>query len=260
VAGLIRLIDTVIIFLQRYFSFVLVLSLLAPLWLVGASSDAASLHDKFRDALIWSGVLLPLWSLIRFRHGYQVKGVWRKPAPREVSFYTRLILGVLLIDFGSKALFFRWDRPYPIELLKNFGFHSVFHETPFEPFHVVVLIYFFYLFCLGGLFFRFANSSLDRIWIVSCAFALGGALALCGERLVFGGVHNSFYFAGPLMWICPPCASPRFSSYAWTPADIFVHAAFVPLIILPLSYFAPPKRRLTAKNGRPCSRADRDIV
>ena len=25
---------------------------------------------------------------------------------------------------------------------------------------------------------------------------------------IFGGVHNSFYFAGPLMWICPPCASP----------------------------------------------------
>jgi len=65
---------------------------------------------------------------------------------------------------------------------------------------------------------------------------LGGALALTVERLIFGGVHNSFYFAGPLMWLCPPCASPAFSSYAWTPADFYVHAAIFPIIILMLSY------------------------
>jgi hypothetical protein len=103
------------------------------------------------------------------------------------------------------------------------------------------LIYFLYVFFLGGLFFRFTNVVVDRIWLVSSTFALGGAIALFGERALFGGVHNSFYFAGPLMWICPPCASPSFSSYAWTPADLFVHAAFMPIFILLMSYLAPTR-------------------
>jgi lipoprotein signal peptidase len=231
-----------ITFLRGYFSLLLVLALVAPLWLTGALSEAASLQERFHDALIWSAVLFGCWLLIRTKRGFHVKGLWRKPEPSEMKLYLRLLLAVLLVDFGSKALFFRWDRPYQVEVIKNFGLHSVFHETAFEPFHFVLLIYFLYLFLLGGWFFRFANSSLDRVWMISCTFALGGALALLGERFLFGGVHNSFYFAGPLMWICPPCASPRFSSYAWTPADLFVHAAFLPLFILVLSYFAPPRQ------------------
>jgi lipoprotein signal peptidase len=234
-----------IVYLQRYFSFVLVLSLVAPLWMIGAFSDSASLQDRFRDALVWSGVLIAFWLLIRLRRGYQVNGTWRRPAPFELKLYLRTLLAVLLIDFGSKALFFRWDRPHPIELIKNFGLHSVFHETAFEPFHFVLLLYFLYLFFFGGLFFRFSNARVDRVWIVSCTFALGGAIALFGERFVFGGVHNSFYVAGPLMWICPPCASPRFSSYAWTPADLFVHAAFMPPVILLASYVARAGNRKT---------------
>jgi hypothetical protein len=226
-------------YLQRYFSLVLMLSLVAPLWLSGAFDNAGSFQERFHDALIWSVVLLALWLLITKRRGFMINGLWRKPAPREGKLYARLLLGVLLIDFGSKALFFRWDRPHQVEVIKNFGLHSVFHETAFEPFHLIALIYFLYWFLLGGLFFRFANAALDRLWIVSCTFALGGATALFGERFIFGGVHNSFYFAGPLMWICPPCASPRFSSYAWTPADLFVHAAFVPLVIILASYLAP---------------------
>jgi lipoprotein signal peptidase len=228
-------------YLQRYFSLILMLSLVAPLWLLGAFSNAALFQERFRDALIWSGVLLALWTLIKLRRGFQVRGIWRRPSPHEARLYTRLLLGVLLIDFGSKAFFFRWDRPHQVELIKNFGLHSVFHETAFEPFHFILLLYFLYLFFLGGLFFRFTNLALDRIWIASCTFALGGAIALFGERFLFGGVHNSFYFAGPLMWICPPCASPRFSSYAWTPADLFVHAALMPPIILLVSYFAPAR-------------------
>jgi lipoprotein signal peptidase len=156
-----------------------------------------------------------------------------------VNLYLRLVIAVLLIDFGSKAFFFRWDRSHQVELFKNFGLHSVFHETAFEPFHVVLLFYFLYVFLLGALFFRFSNQHLDRVWRVSGTFALGGAIALFGERLMFGGVHNSFFFAGPLMWICPPCASPRFASYAWTPADLFVHAAFMPVIVLLVSYLVP---------------------
>ncbi len=131
-----------ITFLQRYFSFVLVLSLVAPLWLIGALSDSPSFQHRFRDALIWSGVLLALWMLIRLRRGYQVNGTWRKPEPFELKLYLRTLLGVLLIDFGSKAFFFRWDRPEQVELIKNFGLHSVFHETAFEPFHFFLLIYF----------------------------------------------------------------------------------------------------------------------
>ena len=155
---------------------------------------------------------------------------------QESSYYVRLLLAVLLFDFASKALFFHWDRPGQVEIFPNFGFHSVFHATEFETFHVYLLLYFVYWFLLGPLFFRFTNRALDRLWLGSAPFALGGALALTVERLIFGGVHNSFYFAGPLMWLCPPCASPAFSSYAWTPADFFVHAAIVPIIILMLSY------------------------
>jgi hypothetical protein len=228
-------------FLQRYFSLILVLSFVAPLWLIGALNDSQPWPHKFRDALIWSGVFLGLWMLMQLRRGYQVNGTWRKPEPFELKLYLRTLLAVLLIDFGSKALFFRWDRPEQVELIKNFGLHSVFHETAFEPFHFFLLLYFLYIFFLGGLFFRFANVPLDRIWIMSSTFALGGGIALFGERALFGGVHNSFYFAGPLMWICPPCASPRFSSYAWTPADLFVHAAFVPIVILLVSYLSPRK-------------------
>ncbi len=108
------------------------------------------------------------------------------------------------------------------------------------------MLCFTYLFFIGAMFFRFHNQRLDRIWVISSTFALGGAIALFGERFMFGGVHNSFYLAGPLMWLCPPCASPYFASYAWTPADFFVHAAFAPIFILIASYFTPPVRATNA--------------
>jgi hypothetical protein len=220
---------------KNHYAIGLIAGLLAPLWLSAASMGFS--FASLRDAIIWTGVLLGCWLLITKHPGFRVRGVWRLPTSEEVKFYTRSLLGVLLLDFGSKALFFRWDRPHQVELVKNFGLHSVFHETAFEPFHLILLIYFFYLFFLGGMFFRYANPTLDRIWMICCTFALGGGIALFGERALFGGVHNSFYFSGPLMWICPPCASPIFSSYAWTPADLFVHAAFMPPFILLTSYF-----------------------
>jgi lipoprotein signal peptidase len=225
--------------LNRYYAAGLVLALVAPLWLMAFSSDAGASAPARKDALIWTGVLFGCWLLVTKRRGFEIRGNWRAPTKREVNLYLRLVIGVLLIDFGSKAFFFRWDRPHQVELFKNFGLHSVFHETAFEPFHVVLLFYFLYVFLLGALFFRFSNQHLDRVWRVSGTFALGGAIALFGERLMFGGVHNSFFFAGPLMWICPPCASPRFASYAWTPADLFVHAAFMPVIVLLVSYLVP---------------------
>ena len=222
-----------IAFLRRYYALGLVVALMAPLWLEAAATGAA------RDPLIWTGVLFACWLLIKTLPGFHIRGAWRKPNAAEVKTYLRCFLAVLLIDFGSKALFFHGDRPYQVEIFKNFGLHSVFHETAFEPFHVALLLYFAYLFFLGALFFRFFSPTLDRIWLVSSTFALGGAAALTGERFLFGGVHNSFYFAGPLMWLCPPCASTRFVSYAWTPADFFVHAAFAPVVILVVSYFVP---------------------
>jgi hypothetical protein len=234
-----------IAFLRGYFSLGLALALVAPLWLA-VHGSGSSFHERMRDAVIWSGVILGLWILITQRRGFHVKGTWRRPELRETELYVRLLLAVLLIDFGSKAFFFRWEHSQKIELIANFGLHSVFHETAFEPFHLVLLLYFLYLFVLGGLFFRFDHFLLDRAWLMSCAFALGGSLALFGERYLFGGVHNSFYFAGPLMWICPPCASPHFSSYAWTPADLFVHAAFLPLAVLVLSYFVGTRDRSLA--------------
>jgi hypothetical protein len=46
------------------------------------------------------------------------------------------------------------------------------------------------------------------------------------------------------MWICPPCASPHASGYVWTPADLFVHPAFLPPVILIAScLFSPPVGR-----------------
>jgi hypothetical protein len=224
-------------FLHRYFSLLLVLSLLAPLWLSVLVAPAPQRADALHTALVWTGLLLGGWSVVRFSHRYQVRGDWRSPTRQESLLYIRLLLAVLLVDFGSKAIFFRWDRPEQVEIFKNFGLHSVFHVTDFETFHIFLLVYFSYWFLIGPLYFRFANGALDRLWLGSAPFALGGALALSVERLLFGGVHNSFYFAGPLMWLCPPCASPAFRSYAWTPADFFVHAAIFPVIILLLSYF-----------------------
>jgi len=223
----------VIVFFRRYYSLGLVLALVAPLWLDAVASGAA------HDALVWTGVLLGCWLLIKTLPGFRIRGAWLEPSAAEASAYRRCFLAVLLVDFGSKALFFRADRFAKVEIFKNFGLHSVFHETPFEAFHVFLLLYFAYVFLFGALYFRFSSALLDRLWLVSSAFALGGALALTGERFVFGGVHDSFYFAGPLMWLCPPCASTRFVSYAWTPADFFVHAAFAPVVILIASYFVP---------------------
>ena len=228
-------------FFEKYYTFGLIVALVAPLWL-GAILDHGAAGDPIKDALIWTGTLLGCWSLSLRYSAFRLRGNWRKPTDGELKFYLRLLLGVLVLDFGSKALFFRSDRPERVELFKNFGLHSVFHATEFESFHLILLLYFLYLFFLGALCFRFSRKFLDHIWLVSCAFALGGATALFGERYLFGGVHDSFYFAGPLMWICPPCASTRFSSYAWTPADLFVHAAFMPLIILIVSYLIPRAR------------------
>ncbi len=228
----------VIGYFKKYYAIALVLALVAPLWLRVVSDNRAG---QMKDALIWTGVLLGCWLLVTKHPGFRLRGTWRKPTPAEAKLYIRLLLGVLLIDFGSKALFFRWDRPQQIELFKNFGLHSVFHPTAFEPFHLVLLLYFAYIFLLGALFFRFSNKAFDWAWLLSSPLALGGAIALFGERFMFGGVHNSFYFAGPLMWLCPTCASPHFSSYAWTPADFFVHAAIAPLLILAAAIFFPAR-------------------
>jgi hypothetical protein len=228
-------------FFEKYYTFGLIVALVAPLWL-GAVLHHGAAGDAVKDALIWTATLLGCWLLSLKYSAFRLRGTWRKPTTGELRLYLRLLLGVLVLDFGSKALFFRWDRPGQVELFKNFGLHSVFHESEFEPFHLILLLYFLYIFFLGALYFRFSNKFLDRLWLASCAFALGGASALFGERYLFGGVHNSFYFAGPLMWICPPCASPRYSSYAWTPADMFVHAAFIPVIILITSYLIPRAR------------------
>jgi hypothetical protein len=230
----------VIASLARCYAFILTFSMVIPLWLSALFSDAAAIEQRLRDALVWTIVLLSAWFLIAKRRGFHVKGIWRHPSPREAKLYQRLLLSVLLIDVGAQAFLFRGDRPQKIEIFKNFGLHSVFHPGEFERFHLVLLIYFLYLFLIGTLFFRFSNQHLDRVWFVSGTFALGGAVALFGARLLFGGVHNTFYFAGPLMWICPPCASPTFISYAWTPADFFVHAAFMPVVVLFVSYLVPP--------------------
>lgn len=241
-------------FLDRYYSLILVLALPAPLWF-GAVVNLPTLGlAALHDGIIWSGLLLAGWLLVKRFPRYHIRGDWCSPTKRESSFYFRLLFAVLIVDFGSKALFFSWDRPQKVEVFKNFGLHSVFHATPFDSFHVLLMLYFFYLFMIGPLFFRFSNRTLDRIWVISCASALGGTAALVTEKFLFDGVHNSFYFAGPLMWICPPCASPRFISYAWTPADFFWHAAVVPIFLLIASYFVPaPRPSSGSSRGAPPS-------
>jgi len=124
-------------------------------------------------------------------------------------------------------------------VFNNFGLQSVFHATPFETFHVFLMLYFFYLFLIGPMFFRYSNRTLDRLWVISCATALAGTSALVIEKYLFDGVHNSFYFAGTVMSPCPPCASPRAINYVWTPADFFWHAAIAPIFLLIASYFVP---------------------
>jgi hypothetical protein len=93
-------------YLQRYFSLTLMLSLVAPLWLLAAGSDAALFQERFRDALIWSGFFLALWALITWRRGFQVRGAWRRPSPQEAKLYTCLLLGVWIIDLAPKRCFF----------------------------------------------------------------------------------------------------------------------------------------------------------
>jgi lipoprotein signal peptidase len=231
--------------LDRYYAPTLVLALLAPLWLgVGPNFGG---HDgaALRDALVWSGVLIGVLLLTKIPR-YQIRGHWRSPAKKEANIYIRLLLALLLIDFGSKALFFHWDRPAQVEVFKNFGFHSVFHVTPFESFHVGILFYSLYVFLLAPLYFRLSNKYLDKIWTISSAITLGGVIPLVTERFLFGGVHDSFYFAGPLMYLCPTCASPHFVSYAWTPADFFVHAGVLPLVVVVASYLTPARTEIRA--------------
>lgn len=237
-----------IAYLHRYYAFSLVVALLAPLWFLTFAGESPFDSSALHDAVIWTALLLGCWLLITKRRGFEIRGNWRRPTTEELSRYRRLLIWVLLVDFGSKAFFFQWDRPHRVELFKNFGLHSVFHVTPFEPFHLILSLYFLYVFLIGALFFRFSSNLLDRAWMVSSAFALGGAIALFSERLMFGGVHNSFYLAGSLMWICPPCASSYAVSYAWTPADFFVHAAFMPAVILFVSYLVPPCASTSASN------------
>lgn len=229
-------------FLDRYYALILVLALPAPLWLGSVLHPQGAGLAKLQDGFIWTAILVAGWIVVRKIPRYRIRGVWRNPTRAESTLYIRLLLTVLIIDFASKALFFRWHRPEKIEIFHNFGLHSVFHAAEFESFHIYLLIYFGFLFLLAPWYFRFTNKAHDRVWLVSSSTALGGALALVSERLIFGGVHNSFYFAGPLMWLCPPCASPRFISYAWTPADFFVHAAIIPILVLLASYFDPTRK------------------
>lgn len=231
--------------LDRYYATTLVLALLAPLWLDVVANLGAERSTALHDALVWSGVLIGLLSLTKISR-YQIRGHWRSPSKRESNLYLRMLLALLLIDFGSKALFFHWDRPGQVEIFKNFGLHSVFHVTPFESFHIGLLFYCLFIFLLGPWFFRFSNKHLDRVWLISSAITLGGVIPLVTERFLFGGVHDSFYFAGPLMYLCPTCASPHFASYAWTPADFFVHAGVVPLIVMMVSYLAPARTEISS--------------
>ena len=211
--------------LDRYYALILVLALPAPLWVNAAQSPAA-----LRDAVVWCAVLLSGWLIVKKLPRYQVRGAWRSPTKQESSRYLKFLLAILIFDYGSKALFFRWDRPQRVEIFQNFGLYSIFHVTGFESFHIYLLLYFTYLFLLGPWYFRFTNPIHDRIWAMSCATALGGAIALVSERWLFGGVHDSFYFAGRLLL------------YVWTPADFFVHAGVVPFIVLLASYAQPARQ------------------
>jgi len=226
--------------LERYYAPTLVLALLAPMWLDLIPNFGALELAAIHDTAVWSGVLIGLLLMTKIPR-YQMRGHWRSPSIEESRRYTRLLLALLLIDFGSKALFFRWDRPGQVEIFKNFGLHSVFHVTPFESFHTGLLFYSVYIYLLAPLFFRYSNKHLDKISLISSAITLAGIIPLVTERYLFGGVHDSFYFAGPLMYLCPTCASPHFASYAWTPADFFVHACIVPLVVMVVAFLAPPR-------------------
>jgi hypothetical protein len=226
-------------YLNRYFAVTLALSLTAPFWLVGLADSSLSLRDTFRDAGFVTTVMSGgLW-LIKKRRGYQVRGTWRYPTKLEAIIYGAVLISVLLIDFGSKLLFFDKERMARVEVFRDFGLQSYFHETSFEPFHLYILLYFLFLFLVGALHFRFTVKTLDCFWLISAAAALGGGLALVSERLVFGGVHDTFYLSGSLRWLCPPCGAAHPGGFIWTPADFFVHAAAIPILIFFLSYFVP---------------------
>lgn len=232
-------------FLDRYYGLILALSVPAPLWLSAMISTRPMEFDALWDGAVWSALLLGGWALVRLTPRYQIRGTWRRPSRDETKLYLRLLLAVLIVDFGSKALFFRWDHSRPVEIFKNFGLQSVFHPTPFETFHVVLMVYFFYLLVLGPLYFRFFNRALDRIWIGCCAVGLGGTAALILEKWLFNGVHNSFYITSSATWDCPTCVAPIAINYVWTPADFFWHMSFMPIFLLPVSYFYPSTKAVS---------------
>ncbi len=216
-------------FLDSYYGLILVLMVPAPLWFNVTQSPPSLRASALNDAIVWSAILLIGWLIVRKLPRYQVRGAWRKPTTAESRRYLRWLLAILVIDFGSKALFFRWENPQRIEIFKDFGLYSIFHVTGFGAFDVYLEIYFAYLFLVGPWYFRFNRPALDRIWSASGAIAFGGVTALVSSRWFFGGVHDSLYFAG------------RSLLYVWTPADFFVHAAIVPFFVLLASYARPTR-------------------
>jgi hypothetical protein len=63
-----------------------------------------------------------------------VRGTWRNPTRPDFKPYTRVLLGVLAVDFGSKAFFFRYDRPHPVRFSKTLAsihFFTVPRSSPF---------------------------------------------------------------------------------------------------------------------------------
>ena len=224
--------------LNRYFAFMLVIAFVLPLWL-SAFAAAPVNWTAVGESTFATITLLGFAFLVKIRPGFNVRGHWRSPHKDEWKAFAGSSLLVLVVDYGSKVLFFEKDQAARVEIFRNFGLQSAFHENKFElpnlyPVLLTVLLCF-----IGALFFRYSVKLLDRIWLISAACTLGATVAISLERIVFGGVHDSFYLSGSPIWVCPNCALKFPSGFAWTPSDFFLNAAAVPVGIFVISYFWP---------------------
>ncbi len=232
-------------FLHRYFSLVLVLSLVVPLWLSVFTRSGPQRATALHTSLVWSGyttcrlVGSPLHPPLPC-----TRCLAQSNSGRNRHFTFDCCWPCCFSISAPKHCFFAGIGRNKSRFSRILDFTQCFMQPSLKPFMFICCSISPIGFCSDHCF----SASPIPLWtgsgLVRRPFALAGALALSFERLIFGGVHNSFYFAGPLMWLCPPCASPAFSSYAWTPADFFVHAAILPIIVLLMSYYPTTSRKI----------------
>ena len=89
--------------------------------------------SALRDALIWTGVLLSCWLQLT-RHPVFPSGNMAKTDCGETKLYTRLLLECNNCRLRSKRYSSAGISRIMVQVVKNFGLHSVYHADSLEAF------------------------------------------------------------------------------------------------------------------------------